>query len=464
MLRPSTSDLLTVRLAQEQSRGRLPSIVAGLLRGNELVWSAGRGRTVTRSTDDVPDADTQYRCGSISKTFVAVAVMRLRDEGRLTLDDRVAQHLPDAGLGDVTIAQLLSHSGGLRAESEGSWWERTPGGDFAALASSSLGERARVLGLGERFHYSNVGYGVLGELVARHRGAPWSDVVQGELLEPLGMTRTTPRPQEPAAAGFAVHPYADVLLPEPEHDAGAMAPAGQLWSTVRDLGRWAAFLSGSTPGPLPITTLEEMRRPRSLDDRRDQAWTVAYGLGIQNWNVDGRRLYGHGGSMPGFLAVLQIEAGSVGSETKGTAVVVLTNTTSGIGAGLSTDLLNLLAEHEPLPPAEWQPAQIPSGVLDILGPWYWGPAPFALRAVGNDLLELQPIGHGGRGSRFRPTDTGDPETWVGLDNYYAGETLRVRRDAAGDVVDLDLASFVLTRTPYDPGANVPGGVDPGGWT
>ena len=457
MLRPSTSDLLTVRLAQEQSRSRLPSVVAGLVRGGELVWSAGCGRTVTRSSDDLPNADTQYRCGSISKTFIAVAVMRLRDEGLLSLDDRIERHVPEAGLDEVTVAQLLSHSGGLRAESNGSWWERTPGDDFAALAASSLGERGRVLGIGERFHYSNVGYGVLGELIAQLLGAPWSDVVRSELLEPLGMTRTTPRPQEPAAAGFAVHPYADVLLPEPEHDAGAMAPAGQLWSTVRDLGRWAAFLSGTLPGPLSTATLEEMRRIRSLDERTDHPWTVAYGLGIQNWNFGGRRLYGHGGSMPGFLAVLQIEAAD---DRSGTAGIVLTNTTSGITPAVSTDLLDLLAEHEPAPPTEWRPAEVAGDVLQILGPWFWGPAPFALRAVGSELLELQPVGHAGRGSRFRPTGK---DTWMGLDNYYAGETLRVRRDAAGGVVDLDLASFVLTRTPYDPGADVPGGVDRGGW-
>jgi CubicO group peptidase (beta-lactamase class C family) len=455
VLRPSTSDLLTVRLAHEQSRSRLPSVVAGLVRGGELVWSAGCGRTVTRTSTAPPDVDTQYRCGSISKTFTAVAVMRLRDEGLLALDDRVEQHLPDSGLGDVRVAQLLSHSGGLRAESEGQWWERTPGDDFASLAASSLRERARVLGIGERAHYSNVGYGVLGELVARRRGAPWSEVVRGELLEPMGMTRTTPRPQAPAAAGFAVHPYADVLLPEPEHDAGAMAPAGQLWSTVRDLGRWAAFLGGSLPGPLSIETLEEMRRPRALDERSGQPWTVAYGLGIQNWNLAGRRIFGHGGSMPGFLAVLQIEAAS------GASVIVLTNTTTGMSLTLSTDLLDLLAEHEPVVPTEWLPAPIPGSVLDIVGPWYWGPALFALRAVGSELLDLQPVGHAGRGSRFRPTG---PDTWVGLDNYYAGETLRVRRDATGAAVDLDLASFVLTRTPYDPGADVPGGVDPSGWT
>jgi CubicO group peptidase (beta-lactamase class C family) len=453
VLRPSTSDLLTVRLAQEQSRSRLPSVVAGLVRGGELVWSAGSGRTVTRSSDHLPNSDTQYRCGSISKTFVAVAVLRLRDEGLLSLDDRIEQHLPETGLSDVTVAQLLSHSGGLRAESEGLWWERAPGDDFAALTASSLGQRARVLGIGERFHYSNVGYGILGELVARRRGAPWDEVIRDELLEPLGMTRTTTRPQPPAAEGFAVHPHADVLLPEPEHDAGAMAPAGQLWSTVRDLGRWAAFLTGAVPGPLSTGTLEEMRRPRALDDRTGQPWTVAYGLGIQNWNVDGRRLFGHGGSMPGFLAVLQIQPDR-------DAVIVMTNTTSGMNTALSTDLLDLLAEHEPMPPAEWRPAELPDSVLEILGPWYWGPAPFALRAVGSDLLELEPVGHHGRGSRFRPTGDG---SWVGLDNYYAGETLRVRRNAAGSAVDLELASFVLTRTPYDPGADVPGGVDPSGW-
>jgi CubicO group peptidase (beta-lactamase class C family) len=451
VLRPTTRDLLLVRLAEEQSRCRLPSVVAGLVRDGELVWSAGRGRIGGGGGGDAhpaggtaPDADTQYRCGSISKTFVAVAVLRLRDEGLFSLQDPIARHLPDAGVGDATIGQLLSHSAGLRAETAGPWWERTPGGSFDDLVAGSLGDAAQVSPAGVRFHYSNVGFAVLGELLTRLRGAP------------LGMARTTTRPSPPHATGFAVHPWADVVLAEPEHDAGAMAPAGQLWSTVHDLGRWAGFLAGDIAGPLSPDTLAEMRLPRVVDDRPGQPWTVAYGLGLQLWNAGGRRMFGHGGSMPGFLASLQIEA--LGPHH--TAVITLTNTTSGVGPSLPADLLDLVAEHEPAPAAEWVPAEIGADVLEIVGPWYWGPAPFAIHARAGGLLDLQPIGPFGRGSRFRPVGE---ERWIGMDGYYAGETLRVRRDAGGRVVDLEVASFVLTRTPYDPAAGVPGGVDPAGW-
>ena len=460
MLRTSTTDLLTVRLAQEQARGRLPSVAAGLVRDGELVWSAGRG-TTAGSPGVSPGPDVQYRCGSITKTFVAVAVMRLCEEGRLALDEPVQRHLPDTGLGTVTVAQLLSHCGGLRAETRGEWWERTPGGPFGDLAASSLGEHAGPLAPGERFHYTNVGFAVLGELVARLRGRPWDEVVRTELLDPLGMTRTTPRPAGPAARGFAVHPWADVVLPEPEHDAGAMAPAGQLWTTVRDLGRWAAFLAGRVPGPLPAATLAEMRRMRTVDDRPGLAWEVGYGLGIQVWNVAGHRRFGHGGSMPGFLAALQVEAGGPPEgTTAGDAAIVLANTTAGMDHALAGDLLDLLARHEPVAPQEWAPGPVAAGALELAGTWYWGPSPFSLSAAASGLLDLEPLGHGGRGSRFRPAG---PDRWTGMDSYYAGETLRVRRDATGTVVDLDLASFVLTRTPYDPSAGVPGGVDPAGW-
>jgi hypothetical protein len=93
--------------------------------------------------------------------------------------------------------------------------------------------------------------------------------------------------------------------------------------------------------------------------------------------------------------------------------------------------------------------------LDRLGVWFWGPSPYVLRAVGGGRLHLGPLpGHNGRASRFQPRDDG---TWVGRDGYFAGETLRIAED------HLNLDTFVFTRTPYDPAAPVPGGVDERGW-
>ena len=240
--------LLAARTAEEQANHRLPSLAAGLVRRGTLVWSGGRGR-IDGANGPVPDADVQYRAGSITKTFVAAAVMRLRDEGKLDLSDPVGQYFDAADASRLTIGQVLSQTSGLRAETSGPWWERIPGSPFESLTQASLGPGARRHRPGRQFHYSNVGFALLGRLVSTVRDKPWYDVIAGELLAPLGMTRTTLRPQPPHASGFAVHPHADLLLPEPEHDAAAMGPAGQLWTTVTDLARWASFLAGASAGP-----------------------------------------------------------------------------------------------------------------------------------------------------------------------------------------------------------------------
>jgi CubicO group peptidase (beta-lactamase class C family) len=447
MISEQTARALTAALRAGQGQQRLPSVAAGLVRGGELVWSDAVGTVDGRRAGAPATVDTQYRIGSITKTFVAVLVMRLRDEGRLDLGDAYGHHVPGTGIGAVTIGQLLSHTAGLAAETDGAWWERTPGRSWDELLPS-LVLRHRP---GARFHYSNTGFAALGELVARLRGAPWHEVLQGELLDPLGMSRTTLRPQPPHATGLAVHPYADLVHAEPEHDAGALAPAGQLWSTVPDLGRWAAFLGGATADLLAPETLEEMHVPAAVADTPGRPWETAHGLGLQLWNVGGARAAGHGGSMPGFLAGVRVVADG------GDGWVELANTTAGGLSEVGASLRTALAGLEPTAPAPWRATGLADDARELLGLWYWGPAPYAMRAQGVDL-SLEPVGEFGRPCRFRRTGSG----WVGLDDYYAGEPLEVRRTAAGEAY-LDIASFRFTRSPYDPAADVPGGVDPTGW-
>jgi CubicO group peptidase (beta-lactamase class C family) len=454
MISDSTHRLLDVRLAREQAVSRLPAVCAGVARDGELIWAGGRGRV----DGAVPDAGTQYRAGSITKTFIAVAIMRLRDAGALSLSDRLGDRLPglavSAEVAALTIGQLLSHSGGLRAETAGPWWERTPGTSLDELAASSLGPGATRFRAGRRHHYSNVGFALLGAVLASQHGRPWPEVIADELLSPLGLTRTTTRPRRPHATGYAVHPYADVLLTEPEHDAGAMGPAGQLWTTVADLASFGRFLAGDTAGIIAPATLEEMREPVVVSEAPDQPWTAAYGLGLQLWNSGGVRYYGHTGSMPGFMAVLAI-TDATGSDT----AVVACNSTAGFGASLATELLAILADHEPYLPAEWAPRQVAPGLLDLLGTWFWGPAPFTLRLAG-EILELSSAGTPSRGFRFAPAGDG---TWRGLSGYQAGEPLTLVTDADGRVIALNIGSFIYTRQPYDPAAPVPGGTEPDSW-
>src|SRR5262245_2683187 len=415
MIEGRTGRLLDVRLARDQAGQRLPSVTACLARDGEIVWTGGRGRV----DGQAPDADTQYRAGSITKIFVATAVLMLRDAGRLSLSDPIGNYLDADVAGSassMTIGQLLSHSSGLRAETAGPWWERTEGTSLAELAANSLGDDAARFRPGRRYHYSNVGYALLGAILAAQHGRPWYDVIASALLRPLGMNRTTTRPRRPYATGYAVHPYADVLLAEPEHDGGAMAPAGQLWTTVTDLAAFAGFLSGGAPSLLEPTTLAEMREPIVINDTADQPWTVGYGLGLQLWNLAGQRYYGHNGSMPGFIAALRITA-SPGADT----AAVLCNSTSGFSGSLATDLLGILAENEPYCPPEWTPSRIDQDLLEILGTWHWGPVPFILRLTG-DLLELRNSGGNGQAMRFRRDGDGG---WTGIDGYQAGEPLTV---------------------------------------
>ncbi|MPZ81547.1 MAG: serine hydrolase [Actinophytocola sp.] len=446
---PTTELALLRRVAVEQAERRAPSLVAAVVRGQEPLWTGARG-----SVDgSAPTPDTQYRIGSITKSFVAVLVMRLRDEGLLDLNDPLDKHVSGTSFGHLTVAQLLSHTAGLTSESPGAWWERAVGADWPALVESMSREPARHRA-GERFHYSNVGYGVLGQLVAELRGAPWTSVLADEVLAPLEMTRTSPAPVAPHALGWAVHPYADVLMPEPTPDAGAMAPAGQLWSTVTDLARWVRFLAGDTGGVLHPDTVAEMRAPAAVED--GAAWTSGYGLGLQTFRDGGRQYAGHGGSMPGFLASVVVDPATT------TGALTLANSTAGVGvSALSFDMIKLVDEYEPALPAEWAPLPAVSpDLLALTGEWFWGPMPFVLRLLPGEWLDLRPAAGSGRGSRFRPVAEG---AWVGLDGYYAGETLRLHRHADGSSSHLDLATFVFTRTPYDPEAPIPGGLDRGHW-
>lgn len=439
-MRPDTQAHVLARVARAQVDGRLPSLVAGVVLDGRTAWTAARGRVAGAPADP----RVQYRIGSITKTLTAVLVLRLRDEGRLRLEDPAERYVPGLPLAGRTVGQLLSHGSGLRAEPTGPWWERVDGPEWARV-EGAIGEGDVVFDAGRRFHYSNVGYGALGEIVARVRGRSWEECLVAEVLAPLEMTRTTTAPAAPHARGYAVHPHADLLLDEPLTALGGMSAAGQLWSTVHDLCRLVLFLLGDSGGVLSEATVEEMREPGPVDDTRGP-WS-SYGLGVQVHRVEGRTLIGHGGSVPGFVA------GLLADPDERSGVVLLANGTTGMDANLTTDVLATLRAHEPRIVPEWRPAAaVDEAILEMVGPWYWGPTLFVLRLRPDGQLEIGPAGAGGRAARFGEVDG----RWVGRSGYYAGEELRL--------VDgyLDIGTFVLTREPYPRGDVTPGGV-PTGW-
>lgn len=434
---PASFDtLLTAELAESG----VASVAAAVVTDGALVWSNAVG-TVDGRDGPAATSSTQYRIGSITKTFIAVEVMRMRDEGLLDLADQIGRHLPELPFGHVSIAQLLTHTSGLQAETRGPWWERTAGGDWANLIGSTPG---LVHTAGTRFHYSNVGFAVLGRLIEVLRAVTWFEAVSSGILAPLGVQGISLQPGPDAATGLSHHPGDHRLMVEPHHDAGAMAPAGQLWSSVRDLSRWASFAAGDTGEVLARSTWTEMTVPLAVDHRPDAPWASAQGLGWRIWPDEGNgTVIGHGGSMPGFLATVIAEPAS------GVGVVVLANDTMRLG-DLASKLLD--AARPAGQPTQVNPRDVAPDVARLVGEWFWGAVPYRLEPTvdGFHLFDVM----GNRGSRFVRDDHG----WRGLDAYYAGERLVVRPDGA-----LDLASFILSREPYDPSIDHPGGLDPRGW-
>lgn len=448
-----TARALQFRLACAQRDGRVPSVVAAIARRGAPVWFGAAGGPDPVAGDAPATEETQYRIGSITKTTVAVLVMRLVERGAVTLDDRIGDHLPDAPVPDSTVRQLLTHTAGIASETPPPWWERTPGEHRPRLVDV-LPDPPLRHPVGHVHHYSNPGFGLLGALVAAKEGRPWFDVLAEDVLGPLGMTRTSYHPVAPHALGWAVHPWADVVIREPAHDHGLLAAAGQLWSTPGDLCRFGVFLGGDGSGILARETLELMRTPAVAPG--DPTWAGSYGLGIQHLRFDDLVVFGHTGSMPGFLATVMTASDA------GLTVGVQANAWSELAMGdLVRDLLKIVRDREPTMPTPWRAGSADAATWEILGPWYWGAVPLALALRADGTLELAGLGKRGRAGRFVRDADG---RWRGLaGSYYHGEFLELRRDSDGRLTHLDLGSFVLTREPYAPGAVVPDGLGLGDW-
>ncbi|MCX6399810.1 MAG: serine hydrolase [Propionibacteriales bacterium] len=419
-----------VALASLQGAGRLPSISAAVARGGEPVWSG-----CVSVVEGVTSASA-YRIGSITKTMTAVLVLQLRDEGLLSLDDAIGSVLPETGYAEATVRELLSHTSGMQSEPVGPWWERSVGGDTATLLAANDGA-GRVAPAGDYYHYSNLGFALLGEAVARLRGAGWWEIVGERLLAPLGMTATSYHPARDHAPGLSVDHFAHTLTAEPHTDTGAMAPAGQAWSTVADLLRWADFLAVGHPEVLSAQTLAEMAMPALPADN--------YGLGLRLLSLEGRTMIGHTGSMPGFQASLFVDRATRD------AVVALTNATTGLRPEHVPAVL--LAGAACPTPGEWRPtARVPDAVAPMLGLWFWGHTAFGVEWA-RETLVVRDLRTAEVSDRFVLAG----ERLIGVDGYHRGEQLEVRRRPDGSVDHLECATFVYTRVPYDPQVAIPGG-------
>ena len=432
-------------LRTAQSEKRAPSVVAAVVHGREVVWQGAVGAA---RPGEPATPDHAYRIGSITKTFTAAAILQLRDEGALDLDDRLEQHLDVPAHRGPTLRRLLSHLSGLQREPPGEIWQSLVDHDEQALLAALPGAE-QALPPGQRFHYSNLAFALLGQVVARQAGAPWADVIRERLTAPLGLARTTFDPSAPHADGFYVRPWEDVLDREPHVRLAGTAPAAQLWSTVGDLCTWGAFLGDPDPAVLAPATMEEARVPQTI---ADDAWLRAFGLGVILYRRGERVYVGHGGAMPGFLAEV------VYSAKDGVGAAVVTNTSTGFDTqALALDLAEQAAEALVVP-AAWAPGDpAPDELRPLLGNWWSEGSEFTF-CWRDRALEAQPVGaaRGKLVSRFTQEGPGRFRVASGRER---GEVLVVVPGEGATVSHMLWATYAFTRAPQlfgtDAGAGAP---------
>jgi CubicO group peptidase (beta-lactamase class C family) len=427
---------LESKLAAAQAEQRMPSVSAVVFRGDEMLWERALGvADVENEVEATPD--TQYRIGSITKTFTAVGIMQLRDRGELSLDDPLTRFLPESAHAP-TIGRMLSHASGLQREPPGEIWETMEAPTREQLLERTTVAEA-VLEPGTWWHYSNLAFALLGEVVARAHGGSWEDALAERILEPLGLTRTTPAAAEPAARGYFVDPWTDAVRLEREPDFGGSGALGKLWSTTGDLARWGAFLVTGADAVLAASTLEEMSLVRAMVDQA--TWTVGWGTGLELYRRGEHVFVGHGGAMPGHLAALVVDRKTY------VGAAVLTNT--GAGAAPEKVALDLaVAAIEALPARQeaWTAGEpAPSELEPLLGPW-WTEGHEIVLGWRKGRLEAKLLGGvPGRDTSYFEREGDDRFRCV--EGRERGELLRIVRAGDGSVDKLYFATYPLRREP-----------------
>ncbi|KRF14069.1 serine hydrolase [Nocardioides sp. Soil797] len=437
-LRPDTSESLRRIVTDKQAEGRVPGVVGGVARDGALLWGEGVGTADVARPGEPPTVDQQFLIASNSKTFTAVAVMALRDEGKLDLDDTLDRFVPECGHTGLTVRQMLAHASGMQREPVSDVWETMEQPDRSELVEG-FAQAERVLRPHHRWHYSNLVYAMLGEVIARLDGREWFDSIKARILDPLGMTRTTLGLQLDPVAGYYVPPFHDVPVPEPTFDFAAMAACGGLASTARDLALWSSFVANPIVEVLHPDTFEEMLQPQIMADR--ERWTLAFGLGFMLHRKGERFFVGHTGGMPGHISGLFTHRES------GTGGVVLMNSTSAPDpTAFAVQLAEEVISNEPKATVPWLPGTtVPEEYADIIGRWYSEGAPFDF-VVRAGRLEAHIPGSPAHKPPSVFVKEGD-DLYRTESGRETGELLRITRDSAGRVTQMNWATYLVTRQP-----------------
>jgi CubicO group peptidase (beta-lactamase class C family) len=434
--------LVDAWLDAQQAYGHIPAVSAGVVVGDDLVWSKGYGTIDAQHT--VPASPkTIYSICSISKLFTSVALMEQYDVGKVRLDDPITTYIPWAKLkplsedsGPVTVRGILSHSAGLPRESDSPYWS-APDFKFPSHdeIQKKIAEQTALYPAERYFQYSNLGLTLAGEIVAAVAKEPYAQYAQAHVLDPLKLSDTRPYyPKDLVGKQMAVGYSAlkrdgtrDLL---PPFDTKGIAPAAGYTSTVEDLAKFASWqfrlLRTGQASLLKPSTLYEMQRVQFMDPN----WKTSWGLGFAVNRRADKTYVGHGGSCPGYRTALTMRnADQIG-------VIVLMNAMENPGEeaeGVYT-ILDKRKGYEFKDPAPATAVKLedyvghystqPWGSELVITPWAGGLVLLDLPTdkPGDDMTFLKPKG----GDLFRRV----------RDDGSEAEEFQFKRDASGKVTSL----------------------------
>jgi CubicO group peptidase (beta-lactamase class C family) len=308
---------------------RVPGAAWGIILDGQLVHSGATGMRNIASQERV-DADTVFRIASMTKSFTAMAIMKLRDDGKLSLDDAAERFVPElkklryptADSPRLTIRHLLTHSEGFP--------EDNPWGDQQLARTEEEFSRMLRDGIpfstspGTAYEYSNYGFAILGRIVTRASGITYEDYVTRNILQPLGMSSTTLHPSRVPRGRLAIgYRWEDQRWKEePALPHGSFGAMGGMLTSIRDLSRYVAVYldawpprDGAETGPVRRASVREMQqawRPASTRVVLDKSTSAthltaaSYGFGLRiTQTCDFRTMVAHGGGLPGYGSLMQ---------------------------------------------------------------------------------------------------------------------------------------------------------------
>ncbi|MEC9302046.1 MAG: serine hydrolase domain-containing protein [Acidobacteriota bacterium] len=298
----------------ELARDDIGSVTIGVVKRGTLIWTKSYG-FADMATHKVATVNTVYRIGSITKPFTALMLLQLVERGVVSLSDPVERYLPAInevqnridGAPPISLVQLATMTSGLGREPEDlPTYLVGPVNEWTQVMRNALPRVEYSFEPDTHYHYSNIGYAVLGAALAKASSRPYVDYMTEEIFRPLGMTQTAfePNPEIQAhlATGYGVADgVIDADTPAREHGGrGYKVPNGAMYTTVGDLAKFLAFQLGH--GPEEVLARETIADNFTRVNSAKGDLSTGYGVGFQAIRRSGFVTYGHGGSVAGYRA------------------------------------------------------------------------------------------------------------------------------------------------------------------